>query len=93
MTKGNTDNFFALSSLHRAAVQTFIGLLVAGWPSWHKEDKVRNFCSFHKIVKFHYWPQFHRQLNYRQTARLKMCHGETSNVYFESIEDLEAAIF
>ena len=91
--KGNTDSFIRfLFHIAGRFKDKFVDLWVDG-PRWHKGERVRDFCKNHKHIKIHYLPPYHPELNRQEILWKILRYEETTNVYFESIEDLENAIF
>ena len=91
--KGNTDSFIKfLAYVAGHFWDKIVDLWVDG-PNWHKGERVRDFCKTHKHIKIHYLPPYHPELNQQEILWRTMRYEETTNVYFETIEAMERAIF
>ena len=91
--KGNTDSF---AKFLNHIAQRFKDKIIDLWidcPRWHKGERVRMVCKTHKHVIIHYLPPYHPELNYQEVLWRTMRYEETTNVYFETIESMETAIF
>ena len=51
------------------------------------------FVIEHSFLHIHYLPPYHPELNYHERLWHTMRYEETTNVYFETIFDLDHAIF
>lgn len=91
--KGNTDGFL---NILRQIAHRFKGKIVDIWvdrAKWHKGERVEEFLRRRSHVRIHYLPPYHPELNRQEILWRTMRYEETTNAFFEKIEDLEAAIF
>jgi hypothetical protein len=59
----------------------------------HKGAKVDRFLFKNIRLMIHYIPKYHPQLNPQEILWRTMRYEETTNTYYESFEELKAAIF
>jgi transposase len=91
--KGNTDGFLSmLKTILRRYRRNLIDLWV-DQARWHKGSKVDRFLFKNIRLMIHYIPKYHPQLNPQETLWRTMRYEETTNTYYESFEELRAAIF
>ena len=91
--RGNTKSFIAfLKNIAQHFKDKIVDIWVDG-PKWHKGEKIRAFCKIHNHIKIHYLPPYHPELNYQEILWRTIRYEETTNVYFETIEAMETAIF
>lgn len=91
--QGNTEGFIALlGKIASRFKDSFVHLWVDR-AKWHRGDEVRAFIREHRMIKIHYLPAYHPELNCQEALWRILRYEETTNVYFESMEDLEAAVF
>jgi transposase len=91
--RGNTDGF--LKMLTRI-VSRFKALAIELWvdnASWHKGPRVKKFLTEHQNLNLHYLPPYHPQLNYQERLWRMLRYEETTNAYFETMSQLEVAVF
>ena len=91
--KGNTEGFLAMlkTILHRYR-KNLIDLWV-DQARWHKGAKVGRLLFKNPRLMIHYIPEYHPQLNLQEIPWRTMRYEETTNAYYESFEELTAAIF
>jgi transposase len=91
--KGNTDGFLSmLKTILRRYRRNLIDLWV-DQARWHKGSKVDRFLFKNIRLMIHYIPKYHPQLNPQEILWRTMRYEETTNTYYESFEELRAAIF
>jgi len=91
--KGNTDGFLSmLKTILRRYRKNLIDLWV-DQARWHKGVKVDRFLFQNLRLMIHYIPKYHPQLNPQEILWRTMRYEETTNTYYESFEELKAAIF
>jgi len=91
--KGNTDGFLKLLS---QIVYKFKRKVIDLWVDrarWHKGGRIEKFIAKHPQLHIHYLPAYHPELNYQEVLWRTMRYEETTNAFFEVIEDLEVAVF
>jgi transposase len=91
--KGNTSGFLMVLSNIR---NTFKGKRIHLWVDrarWHKGKKVDPYFETHKEFFIHYIPAYHPELNLQEILWRTMRYEETTNTYFESIDDLAVNVF
>jgi transposase len=91
--KGNTDGFL---SMLKAILRRYRRNLIDLWVDqarWHKGSKVDRFLFKNIRLMIHYIPKYHPQLNPHEILWRTMRYEETTNTYYESFEELTAAIF
>ena len=91
--KGNTDGFLAmLRTILCRYKKNFIDLWV-DQARWHKGSRIEAFLCRHFRLKINYIPKYHPQLNQQEILWRTMRYEETTNTYYESIEELATSIF
>lgn len=91
--RGNTDGFL---NILRQIAYKFKDKIVDIWvdrAKWHKGKRVEQFLMKYRYIQIHYLPAYHPKLNYQETLWRTMRYEETTNAFFETIKDLEDAIF
>ncbi|GFP35896.1 hypothetical protein HKBW3S43_01683, partial [Candidatus Hakubella thermalkaliphila] len=91
--KGDTTGF--LKMLMRIIIR-FKGKIIDLWVDnarWHKGERVRKFLLKNRNLHIHYLPPYHPELNYQESLWRTMRYEETTNVYFETLFDLEVSVF
>ena len=86
--KGNTDGFLKLLS---QIVYKFKRKVIDLWvdrAKWHKGGRIEKFIAKHPQLHIHYLPAYHPELNYQEVLWRTMRYEETTNAFFEVIEDL-----
>jgi transposase len=91
--RGNTDSFLRFLKYIACRFKDKIVALWVDGPRWHKGKRVQIFQKENSHVNIHYIPPYHPKLNYQEILWRTLRYEETTNVYFENIEDLERAIF
>jgi len=91
-SNGNPDGFIQVlrKILYRFKEKT-IDLWVDN-ARWHKGARVEEFMMEHTFLHIHYLPPYHPELNYQERLWHVMRYEETTNVYFETISDLDHAV-
>jgi transposase len=90
---GNTDGFIQVL---RKIVSRFKGKTIDLWAAntrWHKGARVEEFIVELSSFHIHYLPPYHPELNYQERLWHAMRYEETTNVYFETISDLDHSDF
>jgi len=80
----------------RKIVYRFKGRTIDLWVDnarWHKGARVEAFIAEYSFFHIHYLPAYHPELNYQEHLWHTMRYEETTNVYFETISNLDHAIF
>jgi transposase len=91
--KGDTEGFLKLlRRILSRFKETIIDLWVDG-AKWHKGERVERFCMEYHQLHIHYLPPYHPDLNYQEVLWHTMRYEETTNAFFEAIEDLEVSVF
>lgn len=89
---GNTEGFiYLLKQILRRFRRKHIILWVDN-ASWHKGKRVEWFVRKYRRIEILYTPPYHPELNPQERIWKALRYEETTNVYFESIEDLQRAI-
>jgi len=91
--QGNTDGFLQML---RKIVYRFKNKNIDLWvdnAKWHKSSRVADFLMVQRSLKIHFIPPFHPELNVQERLWRLMRYEETTNMYFETIEVLEQAVF
>ena len=91
--KGNTDGFLKLLS---RIVSRFKRKTIDLWvdrAKWHKGKRVAMFIEEHCHLHIHYLPPYHPELNCQEILWRTMRYEETTNAFFDNIEDMEDAVF
>lgn len=60
---------------------------------WHKGPWVRKFLNENRGLLIHYLPPYNPELNYQESLWRAMRYEQTTNVYFENLEQLEKSVF
>jgi transposase len=90
--KGDTCGFLKL--LNKILIR-FKGKIIDLWVDnarWHRGERVYSFLLEHNTLYTHYLPPYHPELNYQETLWRTMRYEETTNVYFETVEDLASSV-
>ena len=90
---GDTDGFIQML---RKIVYRFKEKIVDLWVDnarWHKGERVKAFIAERSFFHIHYLPAYHPELNYQERLWHTMRYEETTNVYFETMSDLDQAVF
>ena len=90
--KGNTDGFLATLKEILRRYKTLIDLWV-DHAGWHKGSRVSQFLTDHTRLTIHYIPKYHPELNFQEALWRTMRYEETTNTYYETLEDLVVAVF
>jgi transposase len=91
--KGDTCGFLKLL---KKILTRFKGKIIDLWADnarWHKGQSVYSFLLEERRLNIHYLPPYHPELNYQETLWRTMRYEETTNVYFETVEDLTFSVF
>lgn len=91
--RGDTEGFLKLL---KRIVYRFKGKIIDLWVDrapWHKGETVKMFLIRYSCLHIHYMPSYHPELNCQEILWRTMRYEETTNAFFETIEDLETAIF
>jgi len=91
--KGNTDGFLAMLKkiLHR--YKSIIIDIFVDQARWHKGQRVSDFLLSHKRLVINYIPKYHPELNFQEILWRTMRYEETTNTYYETLEELVIAVF
>jgi transposase len=91
--KGNTEGFLtALSNIRHMFPEKRIHLWVDR-ARWHKGKRVDDFIETHEEFSIHYIPAYHPELNCQEILWRTMRYEETTNAYFESLDELVSHVF
>jgi transposase len=91
--KGNTDGFIAmLKNILRRYQRVLIELWV-DQARWHKGKKITEFLSYHSQLVINYIPKYHPELNPQEMLWRTMRYEETTNIYYETFEELVSSVF
>jgi transposase len=91
--KGNTAGFLSMLKTILCRYRKSLIDLWVDQARWHKGLKVERFLRKNLRVMIHYIPKYHPQLNPQEILWRTMRYEETTNTYYESFEELRAAIF
>lgn len=91
--KGNTDGFLSMLKTILCRYRRALIDLWVDQARWHKGLKVERFLRKNLRLMIHYIPKYHPQLNPQEILWRTMRYEETTNTYYESFEELRAAIF
>jgi transposase len=91
--KGNTDGFLSMLKTILCRYRRALIDLWVDQARWHKGLKVERFLGKNLRLMIHYIPKYHPQLNPQEILWRTMRYEETTNTYYESFEELRAAIF
>ena len=91
--QGNTDGFLmALSKIR----YMFTGKKIHLWidrARWHKGERVDEFLERHREFSIYYIPAYHPELNCQEILWRTMRYEETTDAYFDSLDDLVSSVF
>ena len=91
--KGNTDGFLeAIKQIKNR----FKGKVIDLWvdrASWHRGKCVEAFCMEYSQLQINYLPSYHPELNYQERLWKVMRYEETTNTFFEDVEQLTVSVF
>jgi len=91
--KGNTDGFIATL---KAILYRYRKVVIDLWVDqarWHQGQRVRQFITDHKRLAIHYIPKYHPELNPQEPLWRTMRYEETTNTYYETLEELVMGVF
>lgn len=91
--KGDTEGFIRLL---KRIVCRFKDKIIDLWVDrapWHKGETVKMFLARYSCLHINYLPPYHPELNRQEILWRTMRYEETTNAYFETIEDMGTAIF
>lgn len=91
--QGNTDGFLRLL-VH--IVRVWKSHTIDLWVDrarWHKGSRVWTFCAEHRQLHLNYIPAYHPELNLQEILWRTMRYEETTNTYFETMDDLTLSVF
>lgn len=91
--RGNTEGFVrVLAHLVRSWKNRTIHLWVDR-ARWHGGPRVKSFCTEHRQIQLRYIPAYHPELNYQEILWRTMRYEETTNAYFETLDELGSSVF
>lgn len=91
--RGNTDGFLmVLAHIVRSWKRYTIELWVDR-ARWHRGTRVISFCEEHRELQLNYIPAYHPELNLQETLWKTMRYEETTNAYFQSMDELTEGVF
>lgn len=91
--KGDTEGFLAML---RTILWRYRKKLIDLWVDqarWHKGAKVETFVIKHFRLTIHYLPKYHPELNPQEIPWRTMRYEETTNTYYETLEELVLSVF
>jgi len=91
--KGNTDGFLEVLQQIK---NRFKGKVIDLWvdrASWHRGKRIEAFCMEYSQLRINYLPSYHPELNYQERLWKVMRYEETTNAFFEDIEQLTVSVF
>lgn len=90
--KGNTDGFLGMLREILRRYKTRIDLWV-DHAIWHKGPRVWDFLLHHTRLTIQYIPSYHPELNLQEALWRTMRYEETTNTYYETLQELVVAVF
>lgn len=90
--KGNTDGFLGTLKEILRRYKTRIDLWV-DQARFHKGKRVSQFLTEHKRLSIDYILKYHPELNVQEALWRTMRYEETTNTYYETMEELVLAVF
>jgi len=91
--RGNTDGFLAMLKAILSRYKDVIIELFVDQARWHKGKRILKFVSTHTRLTINYIPKYHPELNVQETLWRTMRYEETTNTYYETIEELTMSVF
>ena len=91
--KDNTDGFLAMLKKILYRYKGIIIDLFVDQARWHKGQRVSDFILSHKRLVINYIPKYHPELNFQEILWRIMRYEETTNTYYETLEELVLAVF
>jgi transposase len=91
--KGNTDGFLAMLKTILSRYKDVIIDLFVDQARWHKGKRILEFVSTHTRLIINYIPKYHPELNAQEILWRTMRYEETTNTYYETIEELTMSVF
>jgi len=91
--RGNTDGFLAMLKTILSRYKDVIIDLFVDQARWHKGKRVLDFISTHTRLIINYIPKYHPELNVQEILWRTMRYEETTNTYYETIEELTMSVF
>ena len=90
--KGDTTGFLQLL---KKIVCRFKGKIIDLWVDnarWHHGKRVTEFLVQNTSLYIHYIPAYHPELNYQESLWRMIRYEETTNTFYETVDDLEKAV-
>jgi len=91
--KGDTNGF--INTL-RHILYRFKDTIIDVWVDnarWHKGKRVNEFLATYQRLSILYLPKYHPELNKQEIIWRWMRYEETTNTYYESMEELTSSVF
>jgi hypothetical protein len=96
LMKSIKDDTCGFLKLLKRILTRFKGKIIDLWvhnAPWHKGQSVYSFLLQQRRLYIHYLPPHHPELNYQKTLWRTMRYEETTNVYFETVQNLTFSVF
>ncbi len=89
--KGNTSGSLSMLGEILRRYKTRIELWV-DHAGWHKGGRVSQFLMEHTRLTISYIPKYHPELNLQEPLWRTMRYEETTNTYYETLQELDVAV-
>lgn len=91
--KGNTDGFLAMLKKILNRYKGMVIYLFVDQARWHKGQRITKFLIQHSRLIINYIPKYHPELNFQEILWRTMRYEETTNTYYETLDELTMSIF
>ena len=91
--KGNTDGFLAMLTTILSRYKQVVIELWVDHARWHKGKRIIEFLGIHRRLKIEYIPKYHPELNFQERLWRMMRYEETTNTYYETLEQMKLSVF
>lgn len=91
--KGNTDGFMTMLKKILYRYKGVVIDLFVDQARWHKGQRITEFLIKHSRLIINYIPKYHPELNFQEIIWRTMRYEETTNTYYETLDELTMAVF
>ena len=91
--KGNTDGFLAMLKKILNRYKGMVIYLFVDQARWHKGQRITKFLIQHSRLIINYIPKYHPELNFQEILWRTMRYEETTNTYYETLDELTMSVF